>query len=444
MSFTLYRADCVGNRGNCLYPNKIEIIDEASLKDAVKCDYVCAEYKNSYRSGANFMGSDCLPVDCDNDHSENPSDWVNPCDVTTAFPNVRFAIHYSRNHMKDKNDKAARPKFHVLFPIDHVTDSILYAQMKKLVCEIFPFFDTQALDSARFFFGTAQPEVEMYPNSKNLTDFLTEDDFDTDLNMGGQPRTIAEGSRNATMSRFAGRVLKRYGDTEEAHGCFLEEANKCIPPLEATELATIWRSAKSFFQRVALQDGYVPPEVYNSDVSYKPGDYSDVGQASALTKHFGNELRYSPATHYIRYFENYWQETEPGAQAVAQELTRRQLDEATHDLLTAMEKLKNVGAQDILETTSKAKAVSLFNDSQAEAYEDFLAAKAYQTFSIKRRESKSITATLREAHPMLEISPRDLDTNCFLLCTPSATYDLRKGMTGDREHSPEDWIILQK
>ena len=41
---------------------------------------------------------------------------------------------------------------------------------------------------------------------------------------------------------------------------------------------------------------------------------------------------------------------------------------------------------------------------------------------------------------MLEISPRDLDADCFLLCTPAATYDLRKGMDGAREHSPEDFI----
>ena len=41
---------------------------------------------------------------------------------------------------------------------------------------------------------------------------------------------------------------------------------------------------------------------------------------------------------------------------------------------------------------------------------------------------------------MLEISPRDLDADCFLLCTPAATYDIRKGMDGGREHSPDDFI----
>ena len=41
---------------------------------------------------------------------------------------------------------------------------------------------------------------------------------------------------------------------------------------------------------------------------------------------------------------------------------------------------------------------------------------------------------------MLEISPRDLDADCFALCTPEATYDLRKGIAGAREHSAEDFI----
>lgn len=151
MMFTLYRADCIGNRGNCLYPNKINVTDETALTEAVKSDYVCAEYRNSYRRGANFIGADCLPVDCDNDHSEDSADWVVPADVANAFPGVEFAVHYSRNNLKEKNGKAPRPKFHVLFPIDRISDAQLYADMKRLVCGIFPFFDTQALDAARSF-----------------------------------------------------------------------------------------------------------------------------------------------------------------------------------------------------------------------------------------------------------------------------------------------------
>ena len=439
--FTIYSADVIGNPGNCSYPHKHVILDEASLKAAICHDYVCAEYRNSYRNGDNFIGSDCLPVDCDNDHSENPADWMTPEDVMQAFPGVTFAIHFSRFHNREKNGKAARPKFHVLFPIEHCTDASLYSDMKKLVNSIFPYFDTQALDAARFFFGTAAAEVALYPGRMNLTEFLNEDLFDEYMPQGDFDHSvIPEGSRNATMSRFAGRVIKKYGDTEKAYQTFLEEAAKCVPPLDNTELSTIWHSAQRFYTKLSQQDGYVAPDVYNDPSCYKPEDYSDVGQAEVLGKYFSSELRYSPATHFIRYSDHYWQESEPGAQAVAHELTRRQLKEAGNDLVEALTKMKNSGAQTILDSTSKSKAEQLMNDQQLEAYQDFLAAKAYQAFAIKRRDSKNITSTLRESHPILEISPRDLDADPFALCTPEATYDLRKGMAGAREHSPEDFI----
>ena len=437
--FTIYSSDYTGNPGNCSYPHKHTITDLETLKAAVAHDYVCAEYRNNYRNGENFIGTDCLPVDCDNDHSENPDDWVMPADVFEAFPGVTFAVHYSRSNMREKNGKAARPKFHVLFPIDHMTDAVAYSNMKKLVNTVFPYFDTNALDAARFFFGTSNSEVELYEGSINLTEFF-EEDFDADMPGHGMPSVIPEGSRNATMSRFAGRVIKKYGDTEEAYNAFIEQAAKCEPPLDDKELSTIWHSAQKFFARVSQQDGYVDPDTYNSDVSYKPGDYSDVGQAEVLAKHFSNELRYSPATHFIRYNEHYWQESEPGAQAVAHELTRRQLAEASANLFTALRKLESNGGQDVLKNTTKAKAEAIMNPAQMEAYHEFIEAQNYHKYVLHRRDSKNITSTLRESRPMLEISPRDLDNNPFLLCTPAATYDLRKGLDGAQEHNPEDFI----
>ena len=55
---------------------------------------VCAEYEGAYRSNDNFLGSDCLSVECDNDHSDNPADWKTTDDIADAFPGVEFAVHY--------------------------------------------------------------------------------------------------------------------------------------------------------------------------------------------------------------------------------------------------------------------------------------------------------------------------------------------------------------
>ncbi len=269
--FTIYYSDVLGQAENCLYPHKAEITDKASLVKAVSRDYVCAEYMNNYRSGDNFLGSDCLAVDCDNDHSENPAKWVTPNDVAAAFPGVTFAVHYSRFNLREKNGKLARPKFHVLFPIDYVADAELYSSMKKLVNSIFPYFDTQALDAARFFFGTKNAKVEIHGGKMNLTDFLdASEPFDENMSDGKYgERVISKGSRNAAMSHFAGRIIKKFGDTDEAYQGFLEEAAKCDPPLPAGELQTIWRSARKYYEKIKKQPGYVSPEEYNGDAKWE-------------------------------------------------------------------------------------------------------------------------------------------------------------------------------
>ena len=62
-------------------------------------------------------------------------------------------------------------------------------------------------------------------------------------------RKIFEGDRNNMVSRFAGRILKRYGKTKEAEEAFAEYAKRCVPPLPKEELDTVWRSALKFYEK---------------------------------------------------------------------------------------------------------------------------------------------------------------------------------------------------
>lgn len=444
----LYYADCAGVPGNCSYPHEAVIEDTASLRRAVSRDYVCVAYKNSYRANANFRTTNCLGMDCDNDHSDNPEDWITPEHVRSAFPDTTFAVHFSRNNMKEKRGKAPRPKFHVLFLIDEITDPDEYSDLKKRVSAVFPYFDTRALDAVRFFYGTEAPQAEFCAGSITLNECLelyypeaAEETFWA-LDSAHAP-TIPEGRRNSTLSHFAGRVLKRYGDTEEAYAAFMERAAKCAPPLEDAELKNIWRSAQGFYQRISQEDDYVPPEEWNPEKSgfrYAPDDCTDVGQARLLGRFFSHELRYSPATDFIRYDGACWQETKPGARAVAHALTDLQLEEAESAVADAMKRMAENGAQHLLIGSSRKKAESMMNEGQAEAFHAFLEAEAYRAYALKRRESKNITAALKEAQPVLEIEPGVLDRDWYLLCTPDATYDLRKGLDGAREHRAEDFI----
>jgi putative DNA primase/helicase len=160
---TLYTADCTGNVRNTIYPRKVEVKDLDDFRKAMKYDHVCAEYKGFHRSVADFISADCIMLDCDNIHSDEPSEWVAPEDIRAAFPDVGFYICYSRHHNKEKDSKSPRPKFHIYFAIDPVMDAKEYADMKDLVVARFSslYFDTNARDAARFFFGVNAPQVAL-------------------------------------------------------------------------------------------------------------------------------------------------------------------------------------------------------------------------------------------------------------------------------------------
>ncbi len=248
--FTIYTAGCTGNAKNCIYPTEIVVKDIPSLERAMAQDHVCAKYCGNKRSAAGFEWSNCIPMDCDNDHSDNPADWKQPEDVRASFPNVTFAVCYSRNHMKEKNGKAARPKFHCYFPVERITSAEQYTAMKKQLLQQFPWFDANAMDAARFYFGTAAPEVMFFVGDQTVDKLL--------------PETIPAGSRNSTLHQKACKLMKRCGDTDQARQMFQIEAARCVPPLEQQELESIWNSAKKFGDRVADSAGYIPPEQYNA------------------------------------------------------------------------------------------------------------------------------------------------------------------------------------
>ena len=438
-NFTLYTTNTVGNAKNSVFPQKIVIADKSSFLEAIQFDHVTAEYKDNYRKGDNFIQADVLPMDCDNDHSENPKDWVEPFDVSMAFPNVAFVVTYSRNHNKVKGGKVARPRFHVYFPIDVIHDKEDYTATKQAVHDAFPYFDNNAKDAARLLFGTGDTDVEIYEGGKTITDFLNEDLFAEWDNAQGQ---ITEGNRNNAMSQLAGKLIKRYGNTDSSKTEFLKlAAEKCEPALSNEELSVIWNSAVSFGNKISKQEGYIAPELFNSDCALKPTDYSDVGQATVLAREYNGKLRFSPATKFLVFNGSYWEESEPKAQAVIQELTERQLEEAEVEVQKQIQVMTKNGAFALLASLGPKKAQAQFNRTQQVSFDRYSAALEYEKFAIKRRDSKYISSGLKESQPMLELDPKILDKDAYLLNTPSHTYDLKTGKA--KTHDSMDFITKQ-
>lgn len=47
MQVTIFTANCIGQAANCSYPNKVTVVTPEQLREAVKADHVCAEYKGN-------------------------------------------------------------------------------------------------------------------------------------------------------------------------------------------------------------------------------------------------------------------------------------------------------------------------------------------------------------------------------------------------------------
>ena len=453
MKFTLYTANCTGVKTNCVYPNKIEVTDKDDLLEAIKHDHVCARYVQNYRNKDNFIEADGIFMDNDNDHSENPDDWLNAQQLSELFFEVDHAIVPSRHNMRAKEGKSARPRQHIYFPIKPVRDMASYTMLKDAIQKAYPFLDDNAKDAARFFFGTKAKEEDVIWNEGWLTidEYVEDFTVDTDATTADEKSagilngSIPEGCRNKTMSLFAGKVLKRFGDCEKAKEVYLEHSHKCDPPLEMEELETIWGSAVKFFhKKIVTSQEYVSPDEYNDEfgaASLKPEDYSDIGEAKVLVREYGNELRYTNATDYLRFDGECWREDRQMVIGAAEEFLDLQLVDAMDSLHSAIDALKHAGiSEQIIYTGGKALEKECDTSELEELFAKLISAQTYRKFVMRYRNYKNIVNVQNTAKPMLSISASVLDKDPFLLNTPDATYDMSKGIDGRKEHDPKDLI----
>ena len=434
MELRFNRCKYTGRQKNCVYDIPVTVTDAAGMAALAAFDHVCADYKNNYRLGENFIRSNLIPMDCDNDHSDNPADWITPEMVDEEFEDVPHVIVPSRHNMKEKDGKSARPRFHVYFLCSEYTDADAYAQLKAVLQKKYPFFDDNALGSARFIYGSKVDEAEIiwHEGTKILDEFLAEQA------PAAETYTIPQGQRNATMSRFAGRVVKRYGVSDEAKAIFMDEAEKCDPPLDEVELERIWGSASKFAKKVSKSPGYVPPDQYNGGMpsgpagSLKPEDYSDIGQAKVLSAEYGDELKYNGSTDYLHYNGIFWEESISAAVGATEQFLDLQLKDAEIVKFRAKQSCLNAGLSE--EELKAKKPPQGASPVQVKLFNIWLDACAYYAFVMKRRDMRYVKSAMEAAKPMVFVDAKELDSDPFLLNTPESTYDLRMGLMGKMEH----------
>ena len=443
------------NPKNIVFADTVEVTSVDELKASCLFDHVGAVLRDGYRSNKDFVTSNVVIMDCDNE-DDNPETWVTPEKVAEDLPGVEFAVVPSRHNMLPKGDKEPRPKFHVYFPIRDCADIEAYVGLKDELLRRCPYFDSNARDAARMIFGIENPEVTVYnegERSLTVDDYINSNPLEptsdsttehatASLPVIGDSFLIPEGQRNTTVFREAISLFIRYGIGGEAIGKISSFAEHCKPPLEESELNAIIESAKGYAEEIIKSDSYIPPEVYNRlKGEYEPDDYTDIGQAKVFEKVFGEVVKFSPETRCIVYNGVYWEESDEKARLLVHQLTELQMQDADSLLKFWETELKEAGAGVGLDEKLTTKQItSVLTAKQKVIYEQYQRAVQYKAFVLKRRGTFAINAVLKEAAPRLAIVVGSLDSETYLLNTPAGTYDLRAGADVVYPHKAEDYI----
>ena len=161
-SFTLYRNNARQNERNNKYPIECRINSVEDLKVVALYDHIPCKCKNGIRQKENFISSDVIIMDLDNGHTDDPEGWKSLDDIAEVFEDVEFYYIESKSHMKVKDGKEARPKYHIYFPIESVDDPERFRQLKGYIGGLFPFFDQKCIDVTHFFYAVPEAKGGFY------------------------------------------------------------------------------------------------------------------------------------------------------------------------------------------------------------------------------------------------------------------------------------------
>jgi len=421
---------------------EIKAGDTAALATAVQYDNCPAQYRGGYRSGANFERANCIMGDTDNSHSDDPAEWVTHENIAEKLPGVAFYSYPSRNHMKEKDGKAPRPKEHHIFPTDNITDAKEYAAFMERLILAFPelHFDGKVKSPAQLNFGVESPQVIYTPGTMNLSEYLKNFRSNSSESNAARIRRILadglpipEGERDNTLNVGALCLIKRHGwDTEDARQEYDRLISLCEGELDPGQPEKCYKSALGKFEKDIKSSPDYDPDKFKidaeSDFDLKPVDLTDVGEALILAREYGDCLRHSTATNYLVYSGQVWEESAARARGCLHDLTERQLAENAPAYRAA-----SIALEKAEQAVQTAKQGGSDADKQnaartlAEAKKNHAPVMAYQSFILKRRNSKEISGVMKEAQTPLEISVSALDANGFLLNTPGGEVDLRTG-----------------
>lgn len=432
--FTIFTSNSCQKAEDISFPNEKHISSLEDLVNAAKHDWVNGKMANSisipsYRCKANFIKADSITLDFDNTDSDDESEWIDSDEFQRRLPNVMTGIVYSRNHMRVKDGRKPRPRFHAIIAAGEISSAEEYEELTARMASLFPEMDMKCRDAAHMFFGVANPEAILLEGQLTLKEYLyfnsvkniekenSKMNAKINLNINNP---IPVGERNDTLHKAGLNYAVRYGvnglDAE------LSRCNdSCIEKLSESEIRSISDSIQSYLNdNVANDPLYIPPDVYNG---YYPHAFNDVEEATLFVNKFGGICKYTTSMGWLSYDGKKWVIGSLHVNQLFNSFVKEQLTKANKWFSDFNEKFKE-------------------SDNYGKKYAENIVKGRKQitsllSFVTKYGNNTKIQSALKQAESMLVIDGAIFDSNPWLLNTPNGTVDLKTGEI--REHRAEDY-----
>ena len=157
---------CSGTYRNKFETNYKFILDIKTLdifKRVMKSDHTASKFKNNHRANDNFLKSNSIMLDFDNEAL--PIDEFN-----NKYKDIEYYLATSKSHNKEKSGKI-EPRYHIYLPIPMIESKEKYSLMIKATQIYFETADEACKDVSRFFYGNKESQC-LYNNGKCILYFI--------------------------------------------------------------------------------------------------------------------------------------------------------------------------------------------------------------------------------------------------------------------------------
>lgn len=223
-----------GPNGNTVYDSRkdssgfkeYEFSNDIELREIVKYDWTPNQFTNGDRKNVNFLSTDFLYADVDND-SQNESINCSIERFNEIFKDKEYFLITSRNHQKEKRKSKGNiewisksvDRFHVLFTLDSVCTNGKWIESElDLLVKSYNFFDSSVHDLARFFFGFEETEVFYHDGIKWK---ITESDKEKDFDYSNEIKDFSDTNDNIRKYLTLGYSQGIYNDRDKWIDCGL-------------------------------------------------------------------------------------------------------------------------------------------------------------------------------------------------------------------------------